>query len=92
MNRLKQVLDAIDALNASDPRQEGGQPEALLYGQRMSAELDRMFPDASDILKIAARGQHVERWALARSDYPQGRAGYLEWRRDLGAHHARRVG
>ena len=68
-----------------------GQPEALLYGQRMSAECDRLFPDAPEVLQIAARGQHIERWILKRSEYPEGRAGYLKWRRDLGAHHASRV-
>ena len=88
MTVLQQVLDAIDTANARDPRQDDGQPEALLYGHRMSAELSRLYPDASDLLQIAARGQHVERWVLARSDYDEGKAGYLKWRRDLATHHA----
>lgn len=92
MSQLDSVLTAIDAANAKDPRMDEGQPEALLYGQRMSAECDRIFPNASETLQIAARGQHIERWVLARADYPEGRAGYLKWRRDLGAHHATRVG
>ena len=92
MTVLQQVLDAIDTANARDPRQDDGQPEALLYGHRMSAELSRLYPDASDLLQIAARGQHVERWVLARSDYDEGKAGYLKWRRDLATHHANRVG
>ena len=58
----------------------------------MASELERLFPDASDELKIAARGQHIERWTSPRSSYPDGREGYLAWRRDLGAFHARRVG
>lgn len=86
--RKQAVLDAIDAANTQDPKLEDGHPEALLYGQRMSAELDRLFPDASDVLQIAARGQHVERWKLARTEYPEGRAGYLAWRRAQGVHHA----
>lgn len=92
MNQLEQVLTAIDAANAADPRQEEGAPEALLYGQRMSEELERMFPEAPDVLRIAARGQHIERWIKPRESYPEGRAGYLKWRRDLAAHHAERVG
>lgn len=92
MDKLTQVLEAIDTANRADPRQEEGEPEAWLYGRRMSAELDRVFPDAPELLRIAARGQHIERWVLKRADYPEGRAGYLKWRRDLGAHHARRVG
>ncbi|NOD92348.1 DUF4202 family protein [Ruegeria sp. HKCCD4884] len=89
MSAQKQaVLDAIDAANAHDPNLDEGRPEALLYGERMSAELDRLFPNASDALQIAARGQHVERWKLARSEYPQGRAGYLAWRKAQAVHHA----
>ncbi|MDA7964714.1 DUF4202 domain-containing protein, partial [Ruegeria sp.] len=76
------------AANAQDPNQEDGQPESLLYGQRMSAELDRLFPDASEELQIAARGQHVERWKLKRTEYPEGRAGYLAWRKAQGVYHA----
>ncbi len=92
MTRLSAVLDAIDAANAADPDRREGAPAALLYGQRMSAELAHLHAGASEILKITARGQHIERWVLKRGDYPEGRAGYLTWRRDLAQHHARRVG
>lgn len=87
-DKLNQVLKAIDAANAADPKQEDGQPEALLYGTRMSDELTRLFPDANEPLQIAARGQHVERWKLKRDAYPEGRIGYLKWRKDQGLHHA----
>ncbi|RLK11195.1 DUF4202 domain-containing protein [Ruegeria conchae] len=86
--RKQAVLNAIDAANAEDPNMENGQPAELLYGQRMSAELDRLFPNASDALQIAARGQHVERWKLKRTEYPEGRAGYLAWRKAQGVYHA----
>lgn len=89
---LARALRGIDAANAADPTIEASQPAALLYGQRMSAELERLFPDASEMLQIAARGQHVERWLLPRSDFPEGREGYLEWRREQARRHARRVG
>ena len=83
---LTRALAAIDQANAADPK-----GKALIYGQRMSAELARLFPDASEVLQVAARGQHVERWLLPRSDYPEGKAGYLEWRREQGRRHAARV-
>jgi len=89
--RLAAALAAIDAANAADPGREGDAPAALLYGERMSAELARLFPAASDHLRIAARGQHVERWKLPREDYPEGRAGYLAWRAEQGRRHAARV-
>ncbi|MBD3787441.1 MAG: DUF4202 domain-containing protein [Sphingomonadales bacterium] len=88
---LTQAVAAIDAANAADPTLEDGTPAALLYGQRMSAELARLVPDAPEVLQIAARGQHVERWLLPRADYPEGRTGYLEWRREQGRRHAERV-
>ncbi|MEV8466790.1 DUF4202 domain-containing protein [Fluviibacterium sp. DFM31] len=91
MSRLTDVIAAIDAANAEDPNQTDGRPEALVYGERMSAELDRLFPDASEVLQLAARGQHIERWTLKRADYPEGRTGYLTWRRDLAKHHGARV-
>jgi hypothetical protein len=82
----------IDAANAADPTVEDGRPAALVYGERMSVELDRLVPDATDVLRIAARGQHVERWHLPRTDFPDGREGYLAWRREQARRHALRVG
>lgn len=90
--RLSRAFAAIDTANAADPTLENGQPAALLYGLRMTAEIPSLFPDASDILKIAARGQHIERWFLPRTDYPEGLPGYLNWRREQARRHAARVG
>ena len=91
MTRLDSALAAIDDINSADPNLEDGVPAARLYGECMSAELTRLFPDAPDSLKIAARGQHIERWTVPRSTYPEGKAGYHAWRRDLAGHHAERV-
>ena len=91
MTRLETVLAAIDTANAADPGLEAGRPAELLYGERMSAELARLDPDASEHLRIAARGQHVERWKLLRTEFPEGREGYLAWRREQGRRHAERV-
>lgn len=91
-SRLAVVLDAIDAANAADPsRDADGRPVELVYGERMSAELARLCPDASGHLRIAARGQHVERWKLPRDAYPDGREGYLAWRTEQARRHAARV-
>jgi hypothetical protein len=83
---LQRALALIDEANAADPK-----GEALVYGQRMSGELARLFPEASEVLQVAARGQHVERWLLPRSDFPEGKIGYLAWRREQGRRHAERV-
>ncbi|MEZ5787959.1 MAG: DUF4202 domain-containing protein [Xanthobacteraceae bacterium] len=93
--RLIAVLAAIDAANACDPTsiEVDGQraPAALVDGRRMSAVLARLAPDASEHLQIAVRGHHIARWTSPRQSYPAGRVGYLKWRRDLGAFHARRL-
>ncbi len=91
MADLAAALAAIDAANAADPTLEDGRPAALLYGERMSAELARLFPEADDVLRIAARGQHVERWLLPRKDYPEGKVGYFAWRREQARRHGARV-
>lgn len=91
MSALDRALALIDAANAADPTHVEGRPAALLYGERMTAELARLVPDASAVLQIAARGQHVERWLLPRADFPEGKEGYLAWRREQGRRHADRV-
>ena len=94
--RFAAVIADIDAANACDPNhvEIDGRPEPveLVYGRRMSETLARMAPDASEHLRIAARGQHIERWTSPRTGYPQGRQGYLSWRKHLREFHARRVG
>ncbi|UTA46393.1 DUF4202 domain-containing protein [Simiduia sp. 21SJ11W-1] len=89
------AFEAIDAINAQDPKQEtvNGEslPAALLYGQRMSARLASFQPEASLALAIACRAQHIERWIIPRTDYPMDRGGYHRWRTALGRHHAERT-
>ncbi|SRR5579871_5182208 len=94
--RFNAVIAAIDDANARDPRivhiDGGAVPAELLYGHRMSDALAQMAPDASELLRIAARGQHIERWTSPRNSYPAGRAGYITWRNDLKEFHGRRLG
>jgi len=89
---LASALDAIDRANAADPNLIGDRPRALVQGERATLWLQRLDPHASDALVLAARAHHVERWTIARSSYPDGRAGYLRWRRDLKAVHAAALG
>ena len=80
---------AIDAANATDPRSHDGVPLALAQGRRAEEWAVRLDPAASDALRLAARAHHLRRWALPRSDYPEGRAGYLRWRKAQRDRHAR---
>ena len=95
-NRLDQILDAVDRVNAMDPNVslDGDclRPSELVYGERMSETLGHFCETASDHLRIAARAQHIERWTSLRDSYPAGREGYLKWRSDLKSFHARRTG
>lgn len=93
--RIERVMELIDVANANDPAVEISEgheyPKALLYGRRMSACLERVSPDASEALRIAARGQHIRRWEVPRDRYPESREGYLKWRTGLYGFHAERV-
>ena len=64
-------------------------PLALAQGRLAEAWVTRLDPDASDALRLAARAHHLRRWALPRSDHPEGRAGYLRWRKAQRDRHAR---
>jgi hypothetical protein len=92
MSRFDTAIAAIDAANAADPSlvPESGRsvPAELIYGLRMSAMLKALYPHASELLQLAARGQHLKRWTVPRSGYPMDRAGYHRWRNDLKQKHA----
>ena len=68
--RFEATLAAFDAANAEDPNLDEGQPKELLYAQRMSAMLARFAPNASEVVRLAGRAQHIQRWKTPRSSYP----------------------
>ncbi len=92
---LNSAIEAIDRANADDPNRitVRGADHALaeVHGQLASEWVRRLEPAAGDAVVIAARAHHLRRWELARATYPEGRAGYLRWRRDQKARHARDV-
>ena len=89
--RLQAVISEIDAANAQDPRKElangSSYPREVIYSERLSACLSRLYPEASEALRIAARAQHIRRWEIPRSGYPLGRDGYNAWRAACRDHH-----
>ena len=94
-SRLDQVLERIDAANREDPHEEvaGGiaSPREHLYATRLTDWVLRLRPEASEALRIAARGQHIRRWTIPRERYERTRRGYLRWREVLKAFHAEQV-
>jgi hypothetical protein len=79
--------DLIDAANRADPNKVSADgrewPKELLYSERMADMLERFKADAHEVMKLAIRAQHIERWKSPRKAYPEGRIGYLQWRKDL---------
>lgn len=75
---------AIDEAHAADPaRATDGRPAELVYAERMDHWISRLVPDASALLRLAARAQHLERWSVPRATFPMDKPGYHAWRRSL---------
>lgn len=84
MNTYERARKLIDAAHAADPeRINDGRAAELVYADRVEVWVARLDPEAPEILKLAARCQHLERWRIPRSDYPLDRPGYLKWRSTL---------
>lgn len=91
-SRFEATIADIDSANGEDPRRDDvagePRPRELVYSERMSEWLPRLYPDASEALRIAARAQHIRRWKIPRNHYPLGREGYNAWRSACRDHHA----
>jgi hypothetical protein len=85
---VERALAAIDAANRDDPHRHHDEPLALVQGRLADGWVVRLDPQASAALRLAARAHHLRRWVVPRSSYPEGRAGYLRWRRDQKQRHA----
>jgi tRNAThr (cytosine32-N3)-methyltransferase len=82
----------IDAAHAADPaRTPEGHPAELIYADRVEAWVNRLDVAATPILRLAARCQHLERWLTPRATFPEGKVGYLSWRRSLYTKQAERA-
>lgn len=81
------LLQAADAsfqeVHRTDPR-----GLASTYHETLASWVDRLAPAASLELRVAARCQHLRRWAEPRSAYPEGVAGYKRWRSEQARKHA----
>lgn len=93
--RFARAIAEFDRLNGADPVLEpspdGPRPRLVLQAERLSRWVERLRPDASEPLRLAARCQHLERFRIPRESYPEGRTGYLRWRTELGRFHAERA-
>lgn len=84
MDPYGRAKELVDAAHAADPNKTGdGRPAELAYADNMERWVARVVPDARPILRLAARCQHLERWSVPRSSFPDGKPGYLAWRKSL---------
>jgi Domain of unknown function (DUF4202) len=94
-SRFARAISAIDQANADDPNtitvRGVVRPKEQAHAEMMTAWVTRLDPDADDAQLLAARAHHLRRWTSPRTDYPEGRAGYLRWRTALKARHAEDV-
>lgn len=90
--RFARAIAAIDRANAEDPNQievRGKRlPKELAHAELAGEWVEKLAQPASEALRLAARAHHLRRWSLPRSDYPDGRKGYLTWRQALKQRHA----
>ena len=87
--RFDAAIERFDAAHAEDPEKDAaGKPAELVYAQRMSAWLAKLAPAAPETLRLAVRCQHIRRWAIPRNAYPEGKVGYLRWRKEESLAHA----
>jgi hypothetical protein len=89
------AIALIDAANADDPNVlvlDGVErPKEQAHAELMTEWVRRLDPGAGEAQLLAARAHHLRRWSLPREDYPEGRAGYLRWRKRLKEQHAEEV-
>lgn len=93
--KFRNAIAQFDTLNSKDPNIEVFEGKEyvkeVLYAQRMSDSLLAFESNASEVLQLAARCQHLCRWEIARSEYPTGRVGYNQWRNSLKKLHAEKA-
>jgi hypothetical protein len=93
--RFDQAVARIDEANADDPDtiEIDGEtrPKEVAHAELMTQWVSRLDPAADEAQLLAARAHHLRRWVVPRADYPEGRAGYLRWRRDAARRQADEV-
>ena len=84
MDPYARARELINAAHAADPTQDAdGQPAELVYASRVEGWVLRLVPNAPPLLRLAALCQHLERWSVPRASFPEGKVGYLNWRKSL---------
>lgn|SRR5690606_23311083 len=92
MIKLNKAFDKYDNYNRQDPviyrYNDEGYPQEYFLALKLYDWVLKLDPNASEELLLASRSQHIGRWEIPRNNYPEGRTGYLDWRRELAKFHA----
>jgi hypothetical protein len=80
------AASAFDAAHAEDPS-----GHAAAYHAALVRWVERLAPDASAALLLAARCQHLRREETPRSAFPEGVLGYKKWRANAALEHQKRA-
>lgn len=92
MEKLAKAFQLFDNYNKKDPTifmwRKQPYPQEYFLALKLYEWVLKLSPDASEVLLLASRSQHIGRWEIPRETYPEGREGYLKWRKVLAAYHA----
>jgi tRNAThr (cytosine32-N3)-methyltransferase len=84
MDCYQNARELIDTAHAADPKRTAdGQAAELVYANNMERWVAQVVPEASPVLRLAARSQHLERWSVPRASFPLDKPGYHAWRKSL---------
>ena len=93
MTLLQETLREFDDANRLDPRSQkvAGilHPRELVFSQRVSEWINRLSPEASESVRLAARSHTLCRWEVPRNRFAMDTAGYHQWRCATAEHSAR---
>ncbi|MDR6559937.1 MULTISPECIES: DUF4202 domain-containing protein [unclassified Arcicella] len=95
MEKLATAFQKFDEYNKADDNifvWEGVEyPQEYFLALQLYQWVLKLDPNATEALLLASRSQHIGRWEIARETYPDGRVGYLTWRKDLSFFHAKKA-
>ena len=93
--KIEIAFELFDKYNSKDTKQysNNGQvyPQELFFALNVYNWIKKLDPNTSEPLLLASRCQHLGRWEVPRETYPDGKAGYLNWRSNLAKYHAEKA-
>jgi len=78
---IERARAGLDAAHAGEPVVPVGKPSELAYAGHIEHWVGKLVDQPSLALRLAARAQHLERWAIPRSDFAMDKPGYFAWRK-----------